>query len=289
MPYVKRIRMKKIKCYDIETPFEFHKNVVKRKRNANAAIVKGLEGSIEQRFIEYDGLYSSDNLESLVKSAYTDEETVALQDMYSYSAKKFVELKHFYTIDSNGRYDETCPNCQMDVIVSFDHLVPQSEFPEYSDNTRNLIPCCTLCNGHKNSVWREHGKRKYLNLFLDDIPDVQFLFAKLSVSGSKLSVDFEVKNNGQIDAAMFERIENHYTKLGLLGRYKIKADSVVTALATDIQSYKTLLPDAIIARIGIQKANKDQQKYGKNYWESILKITALNDAVVYNYLKTCVL
>lgn len=281
--------MKKIKCYDIETPFDFHKNVVKRKRNANAAIVQGMEDRIEQRFIEYDGLYSSDNLESLAALTYTKDEATALKDMYCYSAKKFVDLKHFYTIDFNGRNNETCPNCQMDNIVSFDHLVPQSEFPEYSDNIRNLIPCCTLCNGHKNKVWRETGKRKYLNLFLDDIPDVQYLFAILSVSGNKLSVDFEVKNNGQIDAAMFERIKNHYTKLDLLGRYKINADRVITVLATDIQSFQAVLSDAIVTKIEIQKANMDQQKYGKNYWESILKITALNDATVFNYLKTCVL
>lgn len=281
--------MKKIKCYDVESPFDFHKRVVERKRNAKAVIVQSMENRIEKRFEEYDRLYVSDNLENLVASEYTEGETAALKDMYGYSSKKFVELKQFYTIDSNGRYDETCPNCQMDVIESFDHLAPQTEFPEYSDNIQNLMPCCMFCNGHKSNIWREDGKRKYLNLFLDDIPDEQYLFANLSVTENKLSVDFEVRNGGQIDSTMFDKIKNHYTKLELLKRYRIKADTVIASLARDIQLYKDLLSDDKIAEIGIKRANIDQQKYGKNYWKSVLMISALGNHLVFNYLQTCVL
>ena len=281
--------MKKIKCYDREPSFDFHKEVVKRKRNANAATVQGMETALKNRFELYEELFASNELEALVAAKYSEAQCEALRDMYSYSAKKFVELKHFYLVDNNGRLNDTCPNCQMDTITSFDHLVPQSEFPEYSDDILNLIPCCVLCNGHKNNIWRESGKRKYLNLFLDDIPDVQFLFAKISVIEEKLSIRFNVQNTGNIDTSLFDRINNHYTKLDLLNRYKTKADSVIASLANDIQTYVGNMPDETIVELGIKRANQDQKKYGVNYWKSVLQIAALKDAVVLNYLKTCVL
>lgn len=72
-------------------------------------------------------------------------------------------------------------------------------------------------------------------------------------------------------------------------KLQMASPSFATLVARDIQSYKPFLSDVIILGISIQQANMDQQKYGKNYWESVLKIAALNDVAVFNYLKTCVL
>lgn len=33
----------------------------------------------------------------------------------------------------------------METVGTFDHLLPQNEFPNFSDNPQNLIPCCNTC------------------------------------------------------------------------------------------------------------------------------------------------
>ena len=280
--------MKKIKHYNCDC-FKFHKDVLERKESDSLKKdIKAIEDKLKEQFKRYDEKFAVDKLEDLMALDLDGATKEKLKILYDYDAYKFRRLMEELTVDGNNRPNTLCPICTINTINSFDHYLPQSEFAEYADDPINLIPCCTECNGHKSSVWRNDGKRLFLNLYLDDIPDVQYLFVKLTIAEDERSVDtiFEVRNpENIIAAALYDKIDYHYNKLKLCGRFRKHREDVLSGLANEIYTMKDVLSDDVIKSVILSDVGNDRKRLGYNYWKAILKESVCNNQEVFDFFK----
>lgn len=277
--------MKKRNKYG-KSAYKFHKYVLLRKRNDSKDIVEKIECKLRRRFGLYKRLLNEDKLEELTHLRLTEERRKALKDLYSYDSKAFCELRIELTTDENNRISNLCPNCLLEIAGTLDHIIPQTPFPEYSTNPYNLLPCCSTCNSKKNDDWIKEGRRSIIDFYIDEIPNIQFLYAKPKIVNGDLNISYEIYFPHEYNAILKERIENHFRKLELLKRYRENSDDKINELASYIKAAeKFSLKDDTIKGMIKMESNVMQKKYGINYWVSILKIACVDDNNVYNYLK----
>lgn len=267
--------------------FSFHENVIDSKYKTKTdpdfkTRVALLNPKIKSKIEEYSDKYNSDSLQNITPIGFNGSEKADLLNLYDYNSKKIQKLKIELTTDENNRVNNTCQNCTISEVNSFDHYLPQSEFAEFVVNPLNLIPSCSKCNGHKNSVWRDHGKRKFLNLYIDKLPDVQYLFVKISLTDTEIDLDYYLDSKNGINKNLFELIEYHYDKLKLFERFKGNSDSVISELDTEILKYSKRLSLTEIKETIIEECQDNFRLLGRNNWKLVLKDALINDT---DYLK----
>lgn len=270
--------MKQIRYYGKDT-MDFHDSVIRHKHEhptdpGYKQRIQDLRTISEKRFKVYDEKFVNDKLEELEESEEAHRNKADFQSLYKYDVEPFVSLNIELSKDENGRKYPYCPLCDMEGTSSFDHILPQSKFPEFSDHPFNLIRSCQKCNGKKSSNWKENNKRRYIDLYIDEIPDIQFLFAtvEISASGTSLAVTFMVENRNGIEPDLFRKINNHFTDLDICNRYDEGACEVISSLQDDVVSNLFLgvrkddIKDGILS-----KCMREQKRHGVNYWRAILK------------------
>lgn len=282
--------------YDAAPPhhsdsFNFHIAVVDSKNIRSAPLksrVHAKDDEIEARFDEYDHAFETDTLESIDEDPVMQRMRTDLQSLYNFKSKPFQAL-HELLIKPDGVLDDTCPNCDKDSVESFDHLLPQTKFPEFSDHPLNLMPCCSECNERKSSNWIENGKRKYLNLYIDELPDVQYLFCDVRVSGDSIECDFSLSNLNGIDADLFRKIRNHFDALDLCRRYKNRSNQLVTELSSHVHLCKSFTLGDInekeyVRHILLDEIANRKQQDGCNDWRTLIFEACCNTDEVFDFL-----
>lgn len=280
--------MKAIKVYSGDS-FEFHKEVVANKKYrpkdpTYKDRIIALTPTIKELFKRHDQHFENDTLARLVPERFSDDQQMDLESLYKYSTTPFIRLKTILTTDDNGCIQPLCPFCTINNANTLDHLIPKAEFPEFSDNPKNLMPCCSECNGLKSTIWRENTERKYLNLYLDDLPEKQFLFVRLTLQDGAICAKYFLENREEIDNKLFTRIANHYDKLCLCKRFSKNSENIVSELKFLLNSCKEHLPEDTIKDIIYDYANKERKRYGWNYWKAILIIECCNNNIIFNHL-----
>lgn len=271
--------------------FLFHKSVLDAKNARSSALKKrvdAIEKEIESRFDLYDEKFSNNKLEDIPENTVMQTKREDLNALYKWDAKVFVGLlENLMTV--NEVLNDTCPNCDKDSVVSFDHLLPQSKFPEYSDHPLNLMPCCSTCNGKKSANWLESGKRKYLNLYLDEIPDVQFLYCDLSLADDTIVCKFYIDNCNGIEADLYRKIKNHFTDLKLFFRYESRANGIVSDFKTTLKGGKRRVLKGKATKEEIRDEMKDEsndmkEEQGVNSWRALIYEACCNNRDVFEFV-----
>lgn len=274
--------MRKLEPYNDDS-FEFYQEVVTSKKNSkqDANYKERLElheGTIEGLFEQYDDSFDNDDLVNLTSHGYIDDDKADLIRLYSYKSKNIQKLKVLVTTTERNRILSTCQNCTISEVNSFDHFVNKEEFPEFSVHPNNLFPSCTKCNSYKGQEWREHGQVTYLNLYLDELPEEQYLFVNTEVvNNDVITTEFYLDNPNGINPVFFERIQNHYSNLHLCRRFQENADTIITSLENTIRTYADKLPLEDIVELVIENSERDMEYYGYNYWKSILEIALMQN------------
>lgn len=282
--------MRKIKSYSGDA-FTFHKKVLNAKNTGNTkTVVSSMEEVIKAQFDNYDASFQADTLHHLDPIPTTREEKDALLDMYSFKMKPFQELLVNLTTDEHNRVSKLCPNCTINNVQSLDHCIPKSEFPEFSDNPKNLMQCCMTCNGKKSKIWRTNAARIFLNLFIDEIPPIQFLFVRGELREEIPVFSFRLEQSEGIDDLLYAKIKSHYFGLDLLNRFADNSSDVADELAFTIKPWveKNLPLDTIKESI-LKTALNMQEKFGKNYWKAILYIECVSNDEIYKSIISPVL
>lgn len=268
--------MKNCKPYD-KSSFDFYKMVyLKKQDNALKARLTAMDPLMQLHFDDYDQQFNANNLETLVANGYINQPKADLSELYRYDSATLSNLKTILTTTESGRVVK-CQNCTINDVNTFDHLLPQSEFIEFIVHPLNLICSCGDCNGRKNAVWRNAGVRTSLNLYLDTLPDTQYLFASTDVGNLSTEIKFYLDNRDGIDATLFSLIESHYNRLNLFQRFVDGSDTVITSLRNSLDSL-SLTDNPLLAKtIAFNFIRKEQAAHGINYWQSILKLALLED------------
>lgn len=269
--------MKNIDSYSSDS-FEFYKRVVKRKQNSPQDPtykdrIDVLESNIETLFSTHTTEFEANNLNALNPHGYVNQEKDDLTKLYSYQLKQIQQLKIQLTSRDNNIEDPICPYCTINDVGSMDHILPVSDFPEFSVNPRNLFPMCTGCNSTKSTV-RGTASNLFLNLYLDLLPDIQFLFATIDAS---LKVSFTVDNRNGIDPILFSTIQSHYSRLDLCNRFSKRSIRVIDRLKSSVSPHlKRGMDISLVRQDTTQAANDIRGICGFNFWESILEIELIN-------------
>lgn len=269
--------MKNLKIYDKST-FDFHLQGISLKKDVNLKNrISALNPEIQEKFNEFDERFTNNTLQEIDALSHTNEQKVDLRRLYRYKSKLIGNLKEYYTISDDRRRYNTCPNCTINEIDSFDHSLPQSEFAEFVINPKNLFPSCTSCNRYKNDVWREGGQRKFLNLFIDTLPVEQYLFVDINAESTIPGITFRIDNSHGINPNLFTLIESHYTRLHLLSRFRENCGETVYQLEEMIKSFGNKIGLNEIRESVIMESDNLKPIYGHNYWKSVLKVSLVNN------------
>ncbi|MDX7543082.1 HNH endonuclease, partial [Serratia marcescens] len=80
-------------------------------------------------------------------------------------------------------------------------------------------------------------------------PNLQYLFANINLIGNTFNVNFELRNENNINEDIFMLIERHYINLDLLNRFKSKSNEKIAQfeniIISNIESFDILLSSAL--------------------------------------------
>ncbi|WP_333624549.1 hypothetical protein [Sphingobacterium siyangense] len=265
--------MKNLKPYS-ENSFAFFETVVKKKRNEDLKDRLDLiKSDIQTKFNDYDTHFQKNILESLSEhDKFSKQQIEDFEELYSYKSATFKKLLITLSTSDNKR-KMGCPYCGIGEVSTFDHYLPQSRFGAFTTHPKNLICCCGKCNPKRGNRWLDaNKKRATLNLYLDILPDVQFLFVEIDIMIDKVETKFSLKNSGNINPILFSMIDSHYDRLELCDRFSENSSDIITSFVNTIKTYQNLGNFDSILKNTLEALSKDQNAFGYNHWSTILKI-----------------
>lgn len=265
----------------VKNAFQFHKDVVSstKKKESDLAYksrLVALESNIEILYNRFIANHASNNLISILPHNYLEIEKKDLLSLYSYKRAIIQKLKTEITTSATGRIISTCQNCTINKINSFDHILPKEEFSEFSVNPLNLFPSCSECNSYKGIYWKSEGVPYFLNLYLDILPNLQYLFVEVDLTKTIPKIRFYLDDINGIDASLYAILKTHYHRLHLFDRFSDSIDDVVTPLVNSIKVSIKKLDYSVIKTFVIENQEKNQLSYGFNHWEAILTLALIN-------------
>jgi hypothetical protein len=169
--------------------------------------------------------------------SYNSNNKANLKALYSYRSKKIQELKNLLTRHPLHTENilNTCQNCTINEADTMDHILGQTEYPEFSVHPKNLFPCCSVCNKKKSDQYvNKEGFQLFLNLFLDDLPKSQYLHVDF---GDNWLPRFYLKQPEDVSDNIFNLIERHYEKLDLLKRFSSSSNEIISSLKSTIKVF----------------------------------------------------
>ena len=262
--------------------FSFHKDVVSRKKTKKGDTdykkrLELLNPIVEPQYKVYKGHFDGSTLQLLTPYSLPVGAKEDLLTLYLYGSKKMQELKIKVTTREDNRKIHTCQNCTINEVNSLDHLIPKDEFPVFVVNPLNLFPSCSKCNGHKSVNWKSGGAMLFLNLYLDTLPKIQYLFVSLAVDKDAVGVEFSLKNDNGVDPDLFKVLESHYQRLHLFKRFRQSSDSIISEMQNLIVAQRNNgFSIDVIKQVVIDKVEADREYFGYNHYKSILELELIN-------------
>jgi hypothetical protein len=260
-------------CYSV------YEQAVARKQDSELRQrLASINEEIKAAYESYSNLFQQNKLEDIASADVFAANRDDLENLYSYKSKVVRELKNKIEKAQVNTIVSTCQNCTINSVNTLDHVLAISKFPEFSVNPLNLFPSCGECNGYKNTSFLKNENRRFINLYLDKLPQKQYLFINLSLDYSDdLIFEYTVENRERIDPDLFQIISNHYESLNLPVRMQRKSIQHFRELINQISVRKANLPIDIIKEEILLVAEKDQKMLGHNYFKSLFEIALVNN------------
>ena len=239
------------------------------------------EGSIRDSYDSYHQCFLDNNLQTINANEVFDPVADDLQGLYAYQTEAIKAVKKKIKEEQVFKITSTCQNCTINSVNSLDHILGQTKFPEFAVNPLNLFPTCTECNSYKGKFFMKGTHRKFLNLYLDNLPPQQYLFADVTGTPDNMDFSFSVRNTNGIDPDLFQIIKNHYDFLHLCGRMQERAsDSYVSELVTDVRKSlrKGMTMQEVVHEV-IETAMLHMAAYGYNHFKYVLEIALVRSPI----------
>lgn len=273
--------MKNLRCYEKE-PFEIHLKAVNQKNQGERKErLEEINPLVEAEYFAYSDAFKRKNLSNLSPNIELRKSKADLQSLYSYSNKSMLGFRGELASLQPRTIKSTCQYCTLLQHDTLDHVLPQEKYPEFIVNPQNLIPTCTTCNRKKSKFTSDSNSPRFLNLYFDELPIIQYLFIEISFDKKDdLDYDFILKNeNNLIDEELFQNIKFHYRELNLFQRFKMASIEHESEFETTFSSFFDYLTVEQIAANLKNAAQKNQKAYGYNYWQSVMEIGLLNSSL----------
>lgn len=233
-----------------------------------------IRNNVLNRFTTYSNHVSPNTLETITASPFVAPDIDLLKSCYSKSSELSnlkTKIKEKQSVLLRGE----CQYCNIGEPTTFDHYLPQTEFPEYSALSINLIPCCSKCNTEKGEEWIEFGNRKIINYYYDALPNVSYLDCAITYRKGIPIALFSL-NSAIIPIHLRTVISTHFNTLKLLDRYKQKSNSEITDVLNSIIPLNAHLNRVQLQNNLLQTATAMKAVKGDNYWRAVLLIALSN-------------
>jgi len=123
-----------------------------------------------------------------------------------------------FALAKHGR----CPFCGHRAVMTLDHVLAKTRYPTFAVTPNNLVPCCTDCNKAKSNALCAAPADQYLHPYYDAIEDDLWLRGEV-IETEPAVVQFRVEPNQDWTDLTTERVQNHFTRLGLAKLYRSQA------------------------------------------------------------------
>lgn len=219
---------------------------------------------------EYDNKFSDNSLESLtdLHPSMSLQEKEDYQALYKYQNASIRRLREKILV-SNGYYNGTCPLCEVNNVQTMDHFIPQTKYPLYSINPKNLIPSCQTCNGSKSETVLDGDKRKYWNVYLDKVPHQKFLNCTFSCENGVLMAKFYITQN-DIDDDTFRLLKNTMEGQKILETYSDGSGKIISKLCSLIIEKLSTISNTTLEEQLVNIQNSYRNRQDSNKWEDVL-------------------
>lgn len=252
-------------------------DIVNNMNLVNRTPLQGIRPSVLLRFNEYGRYANPNRLELIPASSYVAPHVARLKKCYGSGANPLNLLKQKIRDKQPNLLKGECQYCNMGEPSTIDHYLPQSYFPEFAALSVNLVPCCPTCNTEKGEEWLVLARRRIINYYFDQLPNIQYLFCTITIRHGVAKGTFSL-NTAAVPGVMGPVIKNHFDALGLLERYKSRSDGEIMEIYDAIRQrvgQKTAAEmrlELIADAIGVQALK------GTNYWRTIIKIALANSS-----------
>lgn len=258
--------------------FSIYQEAVDRKEDGEPKDrLLSAEATIQAYYKEFDQHFPDNTLRVIAPRRVRKPLRDDLFDMYSFDAAIVKKVKSWLKTHNPVTVYGVCQHCGIVPFDTMDHILPHQQFAEYAVHARNLIPCCTDCNRRKN-------EREVLNLYVDVLPDVEYLFMDVIPNGDTIDLSFRLDNSqGFVPKALFDKITCHYSMLALFDRMKTIASTRVSGFLTQIKrTYERSGKQEVINEI-TEDVEDLRRAYGYNYWEVAFQKGLIGSSVFWDY------
>lgn len=256
---------------------ELLETIVKNKQEPNKTNLENIKDIVIKQYQSYEE--NKNNLENVEKSIKINPmEANALKGCYTRDREKIVgKITDSIISALNAPYVSNCPHCSFESAPNtIDHYMPKEKYPEFSILPINLIPMCFDCNNIKGTDWLIGGSRAAINYYFDDFGEHRMLYGELKKNGDDFFAEFRLEKSEDILDYEFDIVKNHFKTYNLLERYMKSAATVISFVATSIESNDLTKEIHIINLKSNIKTN--DIIFGKNYWKtSVLEAICNND------------
>ena len=232
---------------------------------------------------KYDNAFENDDLESLVADhpELCAEEKKQFKSLYSYERSEISKLRHRLLTD-----ERFCPICEVNLVQTMDHFIPQEQFPLYVVHPKNLIPSCQTCNQHKSAKTLDgSGRRHYWNAYLDAVPVEKFLYCSISEKNGLPHATFDL-HQGDIDNRIFKLLENTMKNQHVLKTYEAGSGREIERLISETVSYVRKDACAHTLNDCIKQISDLRQSCSEiNNWKDVLSMALLENPIFVRCLR----
>lgn len=221
---------------------------------------------VAKRYKEY--VDNKNNLEKMSSANISSARREALTKCYLSPTSVLNKLKEKIVYPDLDDFD-ACPYCDIGEPKTIDHYLPKEEFPEYAVFSKNLVPVCSVCNSnYKKTYWIKDGKRLFFNPYFDSIPDEEFLLVELDIDGG-IKIDYQASDvpNEYEFSGLFK---NHFEKLALNKRYKIKAAAEISRKRRTLKRLYNNKSWQGVSSMLSNELDKLEEEFSKNHWKTSL-------------------
>ena len=258
--------------------FSLYKDAVERKAEGDSRNrLEAAEATVRSFYEEYNAHFSLNTLRSIPSRRVQSPLYKDLYNMYSFDAEIVKRIKAWLKENNSVTVYGICQQCGIVPFDTMDHILPHTIYPEYAVHARNLIPCCTDCNRRKNN-------EEILNLYIDVLPEVEYLVMDVTANGDTIDLSFKLDNShGYVPTALFNKIANHYSRLDLYERMKLVAITKLPVFIAQIKkTYERQGKQCVISDVN-EELNDLRRTYGFNYWEVAFQKGLVNSSVFWDY------
>ena len=165
---------------------------------------------------------------------------------------------------------QLCPYCGFGEIRDLDHHLPRSLYRALAIYARNLVPCCSPCNGKKRAVAGEGAADQFAHVYFDEMPEERFLVAHIEVSpAGGLQTEFSIVRCTGMTNDLYNRLLHQFSRLGLDARYRAQVNTFISSQRPAIEGFAKLGGNSL--RAWLKDAHDTYEvDFGLNDWRTAL-------------------